>query len=142
MEVQAVMHIDGGSRGNPGPAGAGVVIYSADDRTELYEAGFFLGEKTNNLAEYTALLEGLKALLDRNINRVEIFSDSQLMVRQISGEYRVKNAGLKPLFQEACGLIKKFQYCKIEHVRREKNKDADKLANMAMDAKANIGDAT
>jgi len=135
------MNIDGGSRGNPGPAGAGVVIRAADDGTPLHTGGWFLGRATNNVAEYTALLRGLEAAATLGAKQIEVLSDSELLVRQMRGEYRVKNAGLRPLFEQAQGLAGRFEGFAIRHVRRERNQDADKLANQAMDAKRNVEDA-
>ncbi len=136
--MRVIINIDGGSRGNPGPAGAGVVIASADDGTVLHQAGIFIGQATNNVAEYTGLIEGLKRAARLEAKDVKIFSDSELMVRQITGQYRVKNEGLKPLYQEAMGLAKQFEKFSIEHVRREQNTAADTMANRAMDFKKNI----
>lgn len=137
-----VINIDGGARGNPGPAGAGVVIASADDGTVLFEGGYFLGKATNNVAEYHALLDALPAAFDLGADAVEVRSDSELLVRQMNGQYRVKNEGLKPLFEQACRLREKFRSFSIRHVRREQNKAADKLVNQAINLKQNVEDAT
>lgn len=137
-KLQAVMNVDGGARGNPGPAGAGIVIASADDGTVLHESGLFLGRATNNIAEYTALVEGLKIAKTLNVARLAVYSDSELLVKQMCGVYRVKNEGLKPLFQEASKLRQDFETCTIQHVRREMNKEADRMANMAMDMKQDV----
>ncbi|MDY7010601.1 MAG: ribonuclease HI family protein [Planctomycetota bacterium] len=136
-----LINIDGGARGNPGPAGAGVVIQSADDGTVLFEGGFFLGEATNNVAEYQALLEALPAARKLGAESVEVCSDSELLVRQMNGRYRVKNAGLKPMFDRACRMRKKFSNFSIRHVRREENTLADKLVNQAINLKQNVEDA-
>jgi len=135
------IYIDGGARGNPGPAAAGVVIRSADDQTVLHQAGLFLGETTNNVAEYSALLAGLKAARRLGAVEAEVVSDSELLVRQMTGEYRVRNEGLQPLYAEAQNLTGAFERFGIRHVRRDSNKDADRLANMAMNRKANVEDA-
>lgn len=140
-ELAVVINIDGGARGNPGPAGAGVVIKTADDGTVIFEGGFFIGKATNNVAEYHGLLEGLAAADKLQADAVEVFSDSELMVRQMNGQYRVKNAGLKPLYERACRLRKKFGSFTIRHVRREENKAADKLVNQAINLKQNVEDA-
>lgn len=132
--MQALIHIDGGARGNPGPAAAGVSITTPDGTEALHEAGYWLGELTNNEAEYQGLLHALKAALELGFESVHVRSDSELMVKQIKGEYRVKAANLKPLFGEAREQLSKFPQWSIEHVRREKNKRADQLANLAMDA--------
>lgn len=139
--LHVIIHIDGGSRGNPGPAGAGIAIRDKADNSILYKGGVFLGKATNNVAEYSGLLAGLAAARDLNADRVELFSDSQLLVRQMIGEYRVKNAGLKPLHRRATDLADGFEQCTFHHIPREENTAADKLANMAMDAKTNILDA-
>lgn len=139
--LHVVIHIDGGSRGNPGPAGAGAVVQDKADNSILYKGGVFLGKATNNVAEYSGLLAGLQAAKELNATHVELFSDSQLLVRQMIGQYRVKNAGLQPLHRQATELADGFDACSFTHVRREQNTAADKLANMAMDAKTNILDA-
>ena len=139
--LHVVIHIDGGSRGNPGPAGAGVVVRDKTDNSILYKGGVFLGNATNNVAEYSGLLAGLTAGKQLKAARVDLFSDSQLLVRQMIGEYRVKNAGLKPLHRQATELLDAFDECTFHHIPREENTAADKLANMAMDAKTNILDA-
>jgi ribonuclease HI len=136
--MRVIIHIDGGARGNPGPAGAGVVIQAADDGAVLRKVGVFLGRATNNVAEYGGLLEALQQAKAIGATDVDVLSDSQLLVRQMTGEYRVKNEGLKPLFEQANDLAAAFETFGITHVRREKNVEADKLANRAMDLKRNI----
>jgi ribonuclease HI len=127
-----VAYIDGGARGNPGPAGYGVRI--EDDMGGLItEFSGFLGSATNNVAEYNGLLAALRYALEHGHRKVRIKSDSELLVKQMRGEYRVKNAGLQPLFQQARTLAEDFDRIVYEHVRREQNKDADRLANVAMD---------
>jgi ribonuclease HI len=138
--MKVIVNIDGGSRGNPGPAAAGVVIRTADDGTVIHQAGVYLGVATNNVAEYGGLIEGLKRAAMFNATHVDVISDSQLMVRQMTGQYRVKNAGLKPLHAEAKQLARQFEKFTITDVRREHNKAADQMANLAMDAKANVED--
>lgn len=135
-----MIYVDGGARGNPGPAGAGVVIQDSGGKT-LFAGGYFMGHATNNVAEYTGLLRGLEQAQALGAKSVRAFSDSELMVSQINGVYRVKNAGLKPLFEKATGLIGRFAKFQITHVRREKNKQADLLVNQAVDARRNVGDA-
>lgn len=130
------LNIDGGARGNPGPAGAGVVLKDERERPR-FEAGFYLGRATNNQAEYRALLLGLDAAGRANVDVIAIFSDSELLVKQITGEYRVKAAGLVPLLEQAQQKMLKFNW-QIRHVRRENNKRADELANMAMDKQADV----
>jgi ribonuclease HI len=136
--MHVIINIDGGSRGNPGLAGAGVVIKSADDGTVLHQAGIYLGEATNNVAEYQGLIEGLRRAKKLEATSVEVFSDSELLVRQMTGQYRVKNEGLKPLFEKANRLVNNFEKFCISHVRREQNTQADEMANKAMNLKRTI----
>ena len=133
-----IVHIDGGARGNPGPAGVGVVLADGDDGTPLHEAGYFIGRATNNVAEYHGLLRSLELAAAMHAQHLTVRSDSQLLVRQINGEYRVKSADLKPLYQQAQKLLRQFEQTTIEHVRREQNGRADALANLAMDAKRDV----
>ena len=133
--------IDGGARGNPGPAGGGVILRDADDGAVLHEAGIFLGRATNNVAEYRGLLYALQAAADLAATEIEVLSDSELLVRQMKGEYRVKNAGLKPLFDKGQILAGRFRRFSIRHVRREENVDADRLANQAINLRQNVEDA-
>ena len=129
-----VAYIDGGARGNPGPAGYGVHITRDDGSiVELKEA---VGIATNNVAEYRGLLAALGWAVQNRITDLHIKSDSDLLVKQMRGEYRVKHDGLKPLWQQAQSLARQLGRVKFEHVRRELNKDADRLANEAMDAAA------
>jgi ribonuclease HI len=125
-------HCDGGARGNPGPAGYGAVIQ--DDRgTILAELSEFLGMRTNNFAEYSGLLACLQYALDHHHPRLRVVSDSELMVKQIQGKYKVNSPDLRPLWQEAKNRIVKLEAFEISHALRHKNKDADRLANQAMD---------
>jgi probable phosphoglycerate mutase len=130
--------IDGGSRGNPGPAAAGVVVTTADGAV-LHEAGIYLGRATNNVAEYRGLLAGLEAAAAGGATEVEVISDSELLVRQMTGQYRVKNVGLAPLAEQARRLASRFTACAFRHVRREQNLRADRLVNQALDLRANVG---
>ena len=129
------IHVDGASRGNPGEAGFGVHVAAPDGRTvaELYG---HLGLATNNVAEYQGLLHALRWALAHGAGSVEIFSDSELLVRQMAGRYRVKNPRLQPLHREACELVGRLGHVRIEHVRREENREADALANRALDERA------
>jgi probable phosphoglycerate mutase len=130
----AVANIDGGSRGNPGPAGYGVHIEQSDGTiVDLKEA---LGIATNNIAEYRGLLAALTWAVTHGVERFHIRSDSELLVKQLQGRYRVKNPGLQPLYEQARGLLRQIRQVTFEHVRREFNKDADRLANEAMDEAA------
>lgn len=133
------LFVDGGSRGNPGPAGGGVVLADAQGEP-LVERGYFFGRATNNVAEYSALLRGLDLAASFQPERLEIFADSELMVRQITGQYRVKNEGLIPLFEEAQVALLKFDNWQIRHVPRAKNERADRMANKAMTARADVED--
>jgi len=126
-------YIDGGSRGNPGPAASGVLIYNPNDKI-IFAGGFFLGQKTNNQAEYSALIKALELLALNRANAINIYSDSELLVHQINGTYRVKNPQLKLLYQKSQQLLEGFENWKIRHIPREKNAQADKLANQAMNA--------
>jgi len=127
-----VAYIDGGARGNPGPAGYGVRV--ENERGDLIEelCGF-LGSATNNIAEYNGLLAALRYANEHGHRIVRIKSDSELLVKQMIGQYRVKNPGLQVLFQQAQSLARTLERVAYEHVRREQNKDADRLANQAMD---------
>ena len=128
-------YIDGGSRGNPGPAGYGVQIID-DDGAVVAELHGSLAHTTNNVAEYNGLLAALAWAVDRDLESLHIRSDSELLVKQLRGEYRVKNLGLQPLYQDARALISRVGRVTFEHVRRECNKEADRLANLAMDEAA------
>ena len=125
-------YIDGGARGNPGPAGYGVRIEDADGTliAELYAP---IGIATNNVAEYNGLLAALKWAVDHEARRLHIRSDSELLVKQMRGEYKIKNAGLQPLAARARLLAMELDDVTFEHVRRELNKEADRLSNLAMD---------
>lgn len=129
------IYTDGGSRGNPGPAGYGVHIVSPEGAL-LAQLKGALPHATNNIAEYEALLAGLRWALERGETQLRVRADSELLVRQMRGEYRVKNAGLQPLYEEARRLAGRIGRVTFEHVRREQNRDADRLANLAMDEAA------
>ncbi|MHB1935183.1 MAG: ribonuclease HI family protein [Acidobacteriaceae bacterium] len=128
----AIAYTDGGSRGNPGPSGYGVVILG-EDGSILGELSEFLGMRTNNVAEYSGLLAALEFALANGHPRLRVVSDSELMVKQIRGQYRVQSPDLRPLYEEAKRRIAKLEAFQIEHVLRGKNKKADELANQAMD---------
>ena len=125
-------HCDGGARGNPGPAGYGAVIQD-DQGTILAELSEFMGMRTNNFAEYSGLLACLQYALDHHHPRLRVVSDSELMVKQIQGKYKVNSPDLRPLWQEAKNRIARLEAFEISHALRHKNKDADRLANQAMD---------
>ena len=127
-----VAYIDGGARGNPGPAGYGVRIQSPDG-TVLDELHGPLGIATNNVAEYNGLLAALRWAVENNVSRVQIRADSELLVKQMRGEYKVKNPGLQPLYVRARLLVAELDDVRFEHVRREFNAEADRLSNLGMD---------
>ena len=133
--MSLVLHVDGASRGNPGESGFGVHVTTKDAQpvAELYG---YLGKATNNVAEYQALLHGLRFALERGARKIEVYSDSELLVRQIGGRYRVKNPGLAPLFREAQALLARFESARVAHVPRERNREADALANKAVDLRS------
>ena len=135
------VYTDGAARGNPGPAGAGVFIVDESGET-VDEATQYLGETTNNVAEYRALLLGLTRAGELGAREVEIRADSELVVRQMTGEYRVRNENLQPLHREARALAQSFERVKYVHVRREKNREADRLANRAIDVERAPSDAS
>jgi ribonuclease HI len=127
-----IAYCDGGSRGNPGPAGFGVYIQD-DKGAVVAELSEYLGKKTNNYAEYSGMLAALQFALDKGHERLRIISDSELMVKQIKGQYRVNSPELRPLYEEARRRIAQLRAFQIQHVLRGKNKHADRLANLAMD---------
>ena len=127
-----LLMVDGASRGNPGEAGCGALILD-DKGAVVNELSRYLGRTTNNVAEYEGLLMGLAALLQRGAKKIVVQSDSQLLVRQLNGEYRVKDEKLKVLFERAMRLLRQFEAYRIVHVRREMNKVADRLANRGID---------
>ena len=133
------LEFDGGSRGNPGSAGIGVVL-RAQDGTTLVTLGKFIGRATNNAAEYQALISGLREAKKLGARKIIVRGDSELIIRQMRGEYRVKHPDLKPLYEEAYHLLHQFDEAKIEHNLRHKNTLADKLANLAMDRRGDVTD--
>jgi ribonuclease HI len=133
------LQFDGGSRGNPGPAGIGVVL-RAGDGTPLVTLGRFIGRATNNVAEYRALITALEEAKKLGAKRIVIRGDSELIVKQMNGQYRVKHPDMKVLYDEAQELLGEFDSAKIEHNLRDKNELADRLANLAMDRRRDITD--
>ncbi len=125
-------HCDGGSRGNPGPAGFGAVIENAEGQV-VARLSEYLGRQTNNYAEYKGLLAVLGWALANGVRRLRVVSDSELMVRQMKGIYKVKNPGLRPLWEEARQMASRLDGFEMRHTLREGNKEADRLANKAMD---------
>jgi probable phosphoglycerate mutase len=134
-------NIDGGSRGNPGPASYGIVVRAPDGSTQ-FRIGKYLGRATNNVAEYYGLIGALDYAQSQNISRLAVRSDSELLVRQMHGRYKVKSPDLKPLHERAQKMARAFAHFEITHVRREQNSEADELANMALDATATVGGKT
>jgi ribonuclease HI len=130
--VKVTVHVDGGARGNPGPAAVAAVASSSEGET-IGERNAYIGEATNNIAEYRALLLGLELARDLGASEVEVVNDSELVARQIGGEYKVKHAGLKPLFLEAMSELRGFDSWAVRSVRREHNERADELVNEALD---------
>jgi ribonuclease HI len=133
MSATATLHIDGGARGNPGPAAYAIVL--ARPGEVVVEEAQTIGTATNNVAEYTALIEGLGLASESGVKSLAVFSDSELLVKQMNGEYRVKNPDLLELYQEARNLVRGFDRVVITHIRREQNQRADELANSALDGR-------
>jgi ribonuclease HI len=131
--VTARLFTDGGARGNPGPAAYGFVLES-EDGTVLAAEGEAIGTATNNVAEYSGLIAGLRKAVELHVPEVEVVSDSELMVKQMRGEYRVKNEALRELYEEATALARRIENVEYRHVRRAHNELADKLVNDALDA--------
>ena len=127
-----IIYTDGGARGNPGPAGIGGVIYNQNKKI-IAEVSQYLGESTNNQAEYKALIITLQKVLKLGASEVDCYLDSELVVKQLRHEYKVKNKDLAPLFLQVYNLSLNFQKISFNHVPREQNKKADQLANQAMD---------
>jgi ribonuclease HI len=131
-EKRTRLFTDGAARGNPGPAGAGAVIVNADGHV-VAKVGKFLGDSTNNVAEYMGLILGLRRAKAMGIKELEVLSDSELLVKQLQGEYAVKAEHLLPLHQEAQALIKGFPWIQVRHIPREENAQADAMSNRAID---------
>ncbi len=126
------MHVDGGARGNPGPSAVAAVA-SDDSGQELAERSAYIGETTNNVAEYKAVLMGLELARELEAEAVRVVNDSELVARQIEGRYKVKNAGLKPLYLQAMDELRRFGDWSVTSVRRESNERADQLVNEELD---------
>jgi phosphoribosylglycinamide formyltransferase-1 len=135
--MKVIVHIDGGSRGNPGPAAAAFVMDDAAGN-RLAARAFVLGETTNNVAEYTALLRALQAANALGATDVNVFSDSELLVRQLTGLYKVRSDSIRPLYEQVNGLRMQFDCFSIRHLMREQNKEADRLVNEALDTERDI----
>lgn len=136
----ATVHIDGASRGNPGAAAFALVL--ARPGLPVVEHAEAIGKATNNVAEYAALVAALERAFELGVRNLTVFSDSELMVKQMNGEYKVKNADLQELYKEADALRKQFASVVLKHVRREQNKRADELCNLVLDGKLSPGGAT
>lgn len=132
MPKKLIIHTDGGARGNPGPAGIGAVLENEDNEV-VATISRYLGVATNNQAEYRAVLAAIEKAKDLGAQEVEFYLDSELVVKQLNQEYKVRNKDLQPLFVKIYNLTLQFKKASFKHVRREKNKEADKLANQAMD---------
>lgn len=134
MSKQLTINTDGGARGNPGPAAIGVVI--RDETGEvIFEHGSYIGETTNNIAEYSALIKALETARDLGADAVKINMDSELIVKQMLGQYKIKQPALQDLAAQVIKLLKNFSQYSFSHVRREFNKDADAMVNQALDAR-------
>jgi ribonuclease HI len=129
---RVTVNVDGGARGNPGPAAIGVVLRDGNGQV-LEEVGETIGEATNNVAEYKALLRGIELAGAQGASELDLIGDSELVVRQVEGKYKVKNAGIKPLHAEVKQALGDFDSWSIRHVRRAENADADRLVNQALD---------
>jgi len=131
--VRLTVHVDGGARGNPGPAAVAAVVSDSDGQV-IDEVSETIGRATNNVAEYRALIMGIERAHELGATELDLVGDSELVVKQVRGEYRVKDAGLKPLHSAAQTALGKFAEWSIRHVKREQNADADALVNQALDA--------
>ncbi len=132
---EVIANVDGGARGNPGPAAYGVVVRNAEGKV-VTELSKYLGIQTNNVAEYSGLLAALEYAAQAKYESIKVISDSELLVRQMQGRYKVNHPVLKQLFDKAKLLTESFHLFRIEHVLREKNKDADRLVNAVLDRQA------
>jgi formyltetrahydrofolate-dependent phosphoribosylglycinamide formyltransferase len=136
-QEEIIAYTDGGSRGNPGPAAAGFVLTDTNG-TQLQGKGFFLGRATNNVAEYTAIIKALEAVKQAGGKRITVFSDSELLVRQLNGQYKVKSEQVRPLYRRAAELMDEFESCEVRYIAREGNKEADKLVNQALNLEGDV----
>ncbi len=134
---EIIAYIDGGSRGNPGPAAAGYTLADSAG-TRLQAKAFFLGQATNNIAEYTGLVKALEAAKQIGAEQLTVFSDSELLVRQINGQYKVKSELIRPFFRKAISLLGEFRNWQVRHIPRGKNKEADELVNQALNLGSDI----
>lgn len=137
MPDHLIIYIDGGSRGNPGPAAAAYCL-TGQDGTQIEAKAFFLGKATNNVAEYTAFVKAIEAAKRTGATQLTVFSDSELLVKQINGQYKVKSEQIRPLFRQVNELLEQFDQWKVRHIPREKNKKADNLVNQALNLEQDI----
>ncbi len=128
MTRKAVLYADGASRGNPGPAGIGFVLLIGKEKISH---SAFIGHSTNNVAEYTALLRGLETAIERGVQDIEVYMDSELVVRQINGQYRVREPHLKVLYNSVLNLLRRFRSYQVRHIPRSENREADRLSKEA-----------
>ncbi len=134
---EVIAYTDGASRGNPGPAAAGFILTDSAG-TQLQAKAFFIGRTTNNVAEYTGIVKALEAVKQIGAKQLIVFSDSELLVRQINGEYKVKSEQIRPLFQQAVKMLGEFENWKVQHIAREENKETDKLVNQALNLEQDV----
>ena len=138
MRQKVLIYTDGGSRGNPGPAAAGFILVTPCG-AKLQAKAFYLGNATNNVAEYTSIIKALEAAKSLGAKRITVFSDSELLVRQINGQYKVKSEHIRTLFQKAVTVLGEFEDGQVKHIKRDKNVQADRLVNRALDLRGNVG---
>ena len=134
---EVIAYIDGASRGNPGPAAAGFILTDPNG-TQLQAKAFFIGRTTNNVAEYTGIVKALEAAKQLGAERLTVFTDSELLAKQINGEYKVKSEQIRPLFQQAVKMLGEFENWKVQHIAREENKETDKLVNQALNLEQDV----
>jgi len=137
LSEEIIAYTDGGSRGNPGPAAAAFTLTEPTGARQCAKARY-LGMATNNVAEYAAIVDALEEAKRRGAKRITLYSDSELIVRQLNGQYKVKSEKLRPLWTKSVGLLDEFESWRVQHVRREQNKKADRLVNMSLDRKRDI----
>jgi formyltetrahydrofolate-dependent phosphoribosylglycinamide formyltransferase len=139
VKNELIAYIDGASRGNPGPAAAGFILTDSAGN-QIQVKAFFLGQATNNVAEYTAIVKALEAIKQFGAKQITVYSDSELLVKQLNGEYKLKSEQIRPLFRQAIDLLSEFENCNIQHITRDKNKEADKIVNQALNLERDITD--
>lgn len=137
-DAYVVAHVDGGARGNPGPAAYGVVLED-ELGVRIAELSEYLGRQTNNYAEYAALIAALEYAEKHDLRNLRVLSDSELLVRQLTGRYKVRSPELRPLYERVQNLVRRLDWFDVEHVRRERNREADRLVNQALDKQEGRG---